>query len=161
MLVFTLFVGGICIQIAEWWGNRRSSLAEQRHRLAAQALADPTGALPSPEELEAFLARMEPVRRALSRMTDQERDHWHRRAHEVIKEIRSIDDWLQAVSTWAPHQREAVEQSAQDKVSTRQRLIMDFARGVLQATAPQANNPPSLQARSEPATHHTTPQEAP
>lgn len=56
---------------------------------SCQARADPTGALPSSEELEAFLARMEPVRRALSRMTDQERDHWHRRAHEVIKEIRS------------------------------------------------------------------------
>ncbi len=62
----------------------------------------------------------------------------------AIKEIQAIDDWLQAVSTWAPHQREAVEQSAQDKVQTRQRLIMDFARGVLQASAPSlsdANKP--------------------
>jgi hypothetical protein len=87
---------------------------------------------------------MEPVRRALSRMTKQERDHWHRKAHVAIKEIQAIDDWLQSVSTWAPHQREAVEQNAQDKVQTRQRLIMDFARGVLQATAPSpsdANKP--------------------
>lgn len=83
---------------------------------------------------------MEPVRRALSRMTEQERDHWHRRAHDAINEIQAIDEWLQDVSTWAPHQREAVAQTAQDKVQTRQRLIMDFARGVL-ARAPTGNHP--------------------
>lgn len=145
MLVFTLFVGGICIRIGDWWADRRSHLAAQRHRKAAQPPAPSPGPLPSPDALEAFMANMEPVRRALSRMTEQERDHWHRKAHVAIKEIQAIDDWLQTVSTWAPHQREAVEQNAQDKVQTRQRLIMDFAREVLlQAAAPSpsdANRP--------------------
>ncbi|MDZ4128067.1 MAG: hypothetical protein U1E02_28450 [Hydrogenophaga sp.] len=133
MLVFTLVVGGICIDLAERRQNRRHNLAVRRHTQAAQPPSP--GPLPSPDALEAFLAHMEPVRRALSRMTKQKRDHWHRKAHVAIKEIQAIDDWLQSVSTWAPHQREAVEQSAQDKVHARQRLIMDFARGVLQATA--------------------------
>lgn len=142
MLVFTLVVGGICIDLAERRQNRRHNLAVRQHREAAQPPSP--GPLPSPDALEAFPAHMEPVRRALSRMTEQERDHWHRKAHVAIKEIQAIDDWLQTVSTWAPHQREAVEQSAQDKVQTRQHLIMDFARGVLQATAPSpsdANRP--------------------
>jgi xanthine/CO dehydrogenase XdhC/CoxF family maturation factor len=144
MLVFTLVVGGICFDLAEKRQNRRHNLAVRRHREAAQPPTPSPGPLPSPGELEVYLERMEPVRRALSRMNDQERDYWHRKAHVAIKEIQAIDDWLQAVSTWAPHQREAVEQSAQDKVQTRQRLIMDFARGVLQASAPSpsdANKP--------------------
>ena len=140
LLVFTLVVGGICIDFAERRQNRRHNLAVQRHREASQP-----GSLPSPEALEAFLARMEPVRRALSRMGEEERDHWHRKAHEAIKEVQAIDNWLQTVSTWAPHQREAVEQTAQEKVQARQRLIMDFARGVLQAA------PASTSAPDEPA----------
>lgn len=144
MLVFTLVVGGICIDLAERRQNRLHNLAVRRHREAAQPATPSPGPLPSRGDLEAFLERMEPVRRALARMTEQERDHWHRKAHVAIQEIRAIDDWLQAINTWAPHQREAVEQSAQDKVQTRQRLIMDFARGVLQAAAPSpsdANRP--------------------
>ena len=137
LFITFLVVGGIWIDMASSGGRQRSTRAAQR------APGD-QGPLPSPDALEAFLAHMEPVRRALSRMNEQERDHWHSKAHVAIKEIQAIDDWLQSVSTWAPHQREAVEQSAQDKVQTRQRLIMDFARGVLQATAPSpsdANKP--------------------
>lgn len=136
MLVFTLVVGGFCINLAERRRDRLHNLAVRRHREAAQPPAPSPGPLPSPGELEAFLERMQPVRRALLRMNEHERDHWHRKAHEAIKEIQAIDDWLQAVSTWAPHQREAVEQIAREKVQTRQRLIMDFARGVLHAAAP-------------------------
>lgn len=46
----------------------------------------------------------------------------------------------QGLGTWAPHQRGAVDQGAQDMVEARQRLIMQFARRVLQAAAPPASN---------------------
>ena len=139
-LVFQISLFITFVVLGGIWIDMASSGGRQRSKRAAQRAPSDQGALPSPEALEAFLAHMEPVRRALSRMTDQERDHWHRKAHVAIKEIQAIDNWLQAVSTWAPHQREAVEQSAQDKVQTRQRLIMDFARGVLQTAAPPASD---------------------
>lgn len=128
-LIAFLVVGGLWIEMAERRDNRRSSLTTQRHSSVG-------GSSPSSEALEAFLASMEPVRRALSRMTVHERERWHRKAHEVMREVQTIDQWLHAVSTWAPHQRESVVESAQDKVLLRQRLIMDFAREVLQAQAP-------------------------
>lgn len=126
LFISVLVVGGMWVDMASSGGRQRSTRSPQRDR-------SDEGPLPSPEALEAFLERVEPVRRALSRMPEQERDHWHRMAHQTIKEIQAIDDWLQAVGSWAPHQREAVEQNARDKVQARQRLVMDYARGVLQA----------------------------
>ena len=78
---------------------------------------------------------MGPVRRALAAMPEAQRHHWMQQASRVLAEVQENDRWLQAVQTWAPHQREAVLATAEAKILTRQRLIGDFAREVLVAAS--------------------------
>lgn len=127
-LLFLLVVGGMLIEFAEHGFFKR-----RQHRSGPPRGSTPLA--PSPQEIDAFLEPMGPVRRALEAMPESQRADWMQQASQVLAEVQEIDRWLQSVQSWAPHQREAVFDMAQDKLQTRQRLILSFAREVLQAAA--------------------------
>jgi len=131
LALLTIVVGGTLFDI---YGER--GFKRRRNTDAPRTTAStPSPALPLPYsvEVDAFLEPMEPVRRALQVMPEAQREIWRRKAAEVVVEVREIDHWLQAVSTWAPHQRESVYSTAEAKVLRRQTLIAEFARDALQA----------------------------
>lgn len=131
LLLLTVVVGGTLFDI---YGER--GFKKRRNTRSATSISAPTEspALPLPysADVDAFLEPMEPVRRALQTMPEAQRELWRRKAAEVLVEVRDIDQWLHAVSTWAPHQRETVYATAEAKVHRRQTLINEFARDALQ-----------------------------
>lgn len=119
LLVFIVTGGGMLIKFSE-----RGFFKRRPHR-SEQPMAN-TPAMPSSQEIDAFLEPMEPVRRALAGMPEAQRQHWMRQASLVLTEVLEIDRWLQTVQTSAPHQREAVFATGLAKILTRQRLMGDF-----------------------------------